>query len=101
MGTHRSRQSQHRSSRSNDRADDGRTIRKAGTAGNHHGTVFDAVDSAVRVFLGPAERSTADLPVVHLHDEAEDTSDQTLSLIDVHVDSLGHHYAQRRRSPEQ
>ncbi|WP_298251998.1 hypothetical protein [uncultured Arthrobacter sp.] len=69
--------------------------------GRGHGSIFDRIDSTVRVFLGPADRSEGDLPVVHRHDEAEDFSEETLGSIEIHEDSLGHHYAQQRRRPEQ
>ncbi|MBG6218866.1 hypothetical protein IWX75_003353 [Arthrobacter sp. CAN_A6] len=60
-----------------------------------HKSIFDGLDSAVRLFLGPAERTDGSLPVVHQHDASEDASDAALNKIEVHTDSQGHHYAQR------
>lgn len=121
MDTHRSRQSQQSDPTAQQestaqpdptarhRAEDNTMPPEPGTdpgtvpkkPGKGHGSIFDRIDSTVRVFLGPAERSDGDLPVVHLHDEAENSSEETLGAIEIHVDSLGHHYAQQRRPPEQ
>ncbi|MHA7209192.1 hypothetical protein [Arthrobacter sp. MDT1-65] len=57
---------------------------------------FDGLDTAARSFLGPADRTDGDRPVVHLHDAAEDIADATLESIEIHTDSAGHHYGQRR-----
>jgi hypothetical protein len=59
-------------------------------------SLFDGIDAAARSFLGPADRTDGHSPVVHLHDAAEESSDDTLRSIDVYTDSAGHHYAQRR-----
>ncbi len=59
-------------------------------------SLFDGLDAAARSFLGPADRTDDGSPVVHLHDAAEDSADEALRPIDVHTDSAGHHYAQRR-----
>ncbi|MHA7278364.1 hypothetical protein ACX80H_01240 [Arthrobacter sp. MDT2-2] len=65
-----------------------------------HPSFFHGFDRAAAVFLGPADRSDGDTPVVHAHDAAEDTSDETLRSVDIYTDSLGHHYAQRKRPQE-
>ena len=59
-------------------------------------SLSDGIDAAARSFLGPADRTDGHSPVVHLHDAAEETSDETLRSIEIHTDSAGHHYAQRR-----
>ncbi|WP_253908430.1 hypothetical protein [Arthrobacter sp. H41] len=60
-----------------------------------HKSIFNGLDSAVRLFLGPAERTDGSLPIVHQHDASEDASDAALNKIEIHTDSQGHHYAQR------
>lgn len=63
-------------------------------AGPHaHRSFFDGLDTAARTFLGPAARTDGGTPVVHRHDAAEDLSDSTLLSMEIHTDSLGHHYA--------
>ncbi|MHA7240093.1 hypothetical protein [Arthrobacter sp. TMS1-12-1] len=65
-------------------------------AGSHaHRSFFDGLDTAARTIFGPAARSDGGTPVVHRHDAAEDLSDSTLRSIEIHTDSLGHHYAVR------
>jgi hypothetical protein len=61
-----------------------------------HTSFFDGLDTAARTFLGPADRTDGERPVIHLHDAAEDLADATFSSIDVYTDSSGHHYAQRK-----
>ncbi|MHA7286067.1 hypothetical protein ACX80I_07305 [Arthrobacter sp. MDT3-44] len=61
-----------------------------------HPSFFQGLDTAAAVFLGPADRTDGDTPVVHAHDAAEDTSDETLRSVDIYTDSFGHHYAQRK-----
>ena len=68
-----------------------RTKRKA------HPSFFERLDAAARTFLGPADRTDGNTPVVHLHDAAEDTSDETLRSVDIYTDSFGHHYGQRQQ----
>jgi hypothetical protein len=57
---------------------------------------YSRLDSFVRLFLGPADRSGAGTPVVHRHDTAEDESDQQVAGLEIEQDSAGHHYAVRR-----
>jgi hypothetical protein len=57
---------------------------------------FDGIDAAARSFLGPADRTDGHRPVVHLHDDAENSTEEMLSSIEVYTDSAGHHYAQRK-----
>ena len=59
-------------------------------------SLFDGLDAAARTFLGPADRTDGTSPVIHQHDAAEDSADETLGSIDIYTDSAGHHYAQRR-----
>ncbi|WP_322972774.1 hypothetical protein [Arthrobacter polaris] len=37
-----------------------------------------------------------DSPVVHRHDDFEDSSDEQLTHFDEHTDTAGHHYAERK-----
>lgn len=46
--------------------------------------------------FGPADQGDMDSPVVHRHDESEDSSDEQLSHYDERTDSEGHHYAIRK-----
>ncbi len=66
-----------------------------------HRSFFDGLDNAARTFLGPAARSDGGTPVVHRHDAAEDLSDSALLSMEIHTDSLGHHYAVRKHLPAQ
>ncbi|MDQ0736178.1 hypothetical protein [Arthrobacter agilis] len=85
----------HRSPRKQPHPDSAPPSPPAGTT-RHRASFFDGLDAAARTFLGPADRTDGRRPVIHQHDAAEDTSDATLSSIEVHTDSLGHHYAQRK-----
>ena len=66
-----------------------------------HRSFFDGLDTAARTFLGPAARSDGGTPVVHRHDAAEEQSESTLLSIEIHTDSLGHHYAVQKHQPAQ
>ena len=68
--------------------------------GRHRRSFFDGLDTAAGTLFGPAARSDASTPVVHRHDAAEEESESALRSIEVHTDSLGHHYAVQRRRPE-
>ncbi len=61
---------------------------------------YSRLDSFARLFLGPADRSGSETPVVHRHDAAEDQSERQLAGIEMMEDSEGHHYAVRRRTDE-
>ncbi|WP_156135005.1 hypothetical protein [Arthrobacter sp. L77] len=65
-----------------------------------HRSFFNGLDTAARTFLGPAARSDGGTPVVHRHDAAEEQSDSTLLSMEIHTDSLGHHYAVRKHQTE-
>ncbi|MDN4611675.1 hypothetical protein [Arthrobacter burdickii] len=39
-------------------------------------------------------------PVIHAHDAAEDSSDETLRSVEIYTDSFGHHYGQRKPRAE-
>jgi len=57
---------------------------------------YSRLDSFVRLFLGPADRSGSGTPVIHRHDAAEDEGDRQVAGLDIEQDSAGHHYAVRR-----
>jgi hypothetical protein len=61
---------------------------------------YHRLDSFVRLFLGPADRSGSGSPVIHRHDAAEDESERQMAGLDIEQDSLGHHYAVRRPTDE-
>lgn len=65
----------------------------------HHRSFFDGLDTTARIFFGPAARSDGSTPVVHRHDAAEEQSESALRSIEIHTDSLGHHYAVQKRRP--
>ncbi len=56
-------------------------------------------DHLQQVF-GPADRLDSDTPVVHLHDDYENASDEDLAHFEVETDSEGHHYAVRKIPPK-
>lgn len=66
-----------------------------------HPSFFGGLDAAARTFLGPPDRSDGTTPVVHAHDAAEDSSDETLRSVEIYTDSFGHHYGQRKPQAEQ
>ncbi len=78
----------------------GGTDRKPHPEGRQHRSFFDGLDSAARTFFGPAARSDGSTPVVHRHDAAEEESESALRSIEIHTDSLGHHYAVQKRQPD-
>lgn len=57
--------------------------------------VMRATDKFQKVF-GPADQGDIDSPVVHRHDEFEDSSDEQLTHYAERTDSEGHHYAERK-----
>lgn len=57
--------------------------------------VMRATDKFQKVF-GPADQGDIDSPVVHRHDEFEDSSDEQLTHYEQRTDSEGHHYAERK-----
>ncbi|WP_343318626.1 hypothetical protein AAFM46_15050 [Arthrobacter sp. TMP15] len=54
-----------------------------------------ATDQFQKVF-GPADQGDMDSPVVHRHDQFEDSSDEQLTHYDEHTNSQGEHYAERK-----
>ena len=70
-------------------------------AAHAHRSFFNGLDSAARTVLGPAARSDGGTPIVHRHDAAEEQSESTLLSIEIHTDSLGHHYAVQKHQPAQ
>lgn len=54
-----------------------------------------ATEKLQKVF-GPADQGDMDSPVVHRHDEFEDSSDEQLSHFAEETDSEGHRYAVRK-----
>ena len=59
-----------------------------------------ATDKFQKVF-GPADQGDMSSPVVHRHDDFEDSSDEQLSHFGEETDSAGHHYAVRKDEPAQ
>lgn len=60
--------------------------------------VMHATDKFQKVF-GPADQGDMDEPVVHRHDDFEDSSEEQLKHYEEHTDSDGHHYAERKEEP--
>ena len=62
---------------------------------NFVGKFMHATDKFQKVF-GPADQGDMDSPVVHRHDDFEDSSDEQLTHFDEHTDTAGQHYAERK-----
>ncbi|WP_026556714.1 hypothetical protein [Arthrobacter sp. 35W] len=60
---------------------------------------FMKVTGQVSHVLGQADRSDADAPVVHKHDDFEQASEEDLSHFESETGSNGEHYAVRKDDP--
>jgi hypothetical protein len=74
---------------------DGRVIQMAGKAAFLRR--FMDMTSKTRNVWGPADRSDADAPVVHKHDDFEAASEAELAEFEIERDEEGHAYAVRKR----
>lgn len=71
------------------------------TSGEKFVDKFMHVTEKFQVVFGPADQGDMDSPVVHRHDEFEDSSDEQLSHFEEQTDSGGHHYAVRKEEAEE